>query len=517
MHLHVNGAWTPDFLDPTPVGDQVRITVRRQIAVAPVDDQFFVRDRDPWMLWQYLRRLGVRRVWRKVRSRESERHRNDAWLSVGIGTTAEGEHVAFVDPAGAAAAERVVLDRSLVAPVPDGTEVAPGHIVVGPAAPLDGLADRVRDELSAVAGWRPDSGTAVHLGDHTFAAVVALACGPPPPDATVLEPPPRPSPVREVHDLRPGAAAGALDLTCFGLGQYAKTQVIPNLGERLTLTGVHEIDPRQFGPIAPDDPVRRDTSPHPRPDESIRNAVVAGYHHTHAPLAVDLLERGARHVIVEKPIATSVDQLDALLAALDRHPDARVHVSFQRRHSRVNERLRADLGAGPLSMAATVYEVPLPERHWYRWPSVGNEVVSNGCHWIDHFLFLNDWSEPTALHAQRLHTQLLLGIDLRNGASASLSLRHQGAPRLGVRDHVTFWNGDRSAMLIDQARYRAESGFRAGPERRSHPYAPLEDMYRTFARRIAEDLPGDDRRSIDVSARTTLALADLADRTGPGG
>ena len=160
-------------------------------------------------------------------------------------------------------------------------------------------------------------------------------------------------------------------------------------------------------------------------------------------------------------------------------------------------------------MAATVYEVPLPAHHWYRWDSVGNEVVSNGCHWIDHFLFLNGYQEPTGLFARRMSTQVLLGIELPNGASGSISLRHGGAPRLGVRDHVTFWNGDRSAVLVDQSTYRSEAGFSVGPTRHMQPYAPLEDMYATFADRIADDLPGDSRESIEVSARVTLRLAEM--------
>ena len=147
--------------------------------------------------------------------------------------------------------------------------------------------------------------------------------------------------------------------------------------------------------------------------------------------AVELLDRGARHVIIEKPIATSTDQLDALLAAMDRHPQARVHVAFQRRYSPFNAPLLADLGGAPVSMAATVYEVPLPARHWYRWPVVGGPVVSNGCHWIDHFLFLNGYAEVVRLQADRLASQIVLGIDLQNGASCSISLRHEGAPVRG--------------------------------------------------------------------------------------
>ncbi len=257
-----------------------------------------------------------------------------------------------------------------------------------------------------------------------------------------------------------------------------------------------------------------DTSGRPREGEAIRNAAVAGYHHTHAPLVVELLDRGARHVVVEKPIATTTAQLDLLLDAMARHPDARVHVAFQRRYLSFNPYLLADLGGAPISMSATVFEVPLPARHWYRWPVVGNAVVSNGCHWIDHFLHLNEMAQVTHLHAQRLGSQLVLAIELDNGASASISLRHEGSPRRGVRDRCTYWHGDATATIDDLREYTAERGYRKLRSRSAHPYRSLEDMYAEFARRIALDLPGDPVEVTRRSAATTLELARLLDGHG---
>ncbi|MBX3285575.1 MAG: Gfo/Idh/MocA family oxidoreductase [Actinobacteria bacterium] len=303
------------------------------------------------------------------------------------------------------------------------------------------------------------------------------------------------------------AGGPAPGLHLFGYGQYAKTQVIPNLSTKLRLECVHEVNPFQLGPIDEPGPVAWDSSGRPRAQEQIANAAVAGYHHTHAPLVVDLLERGVRHVVVEKPIATSQEQLDDLLAALARHPEARIHVAFQRRYLSFNEHLVRDLGGAPVSMSASVFEVPLPARHWYRWPVAGGTVVANGCHWIDHFLHLNPGAETTHLHAQQLGTQLVLALELDNGASASISLRHEGAPRRGVRDRCTYWHGDATAIIDDLRHYTAERGYRKVGQRRAHPYRSLEDMYAEIARRIALDLPGD---PIDVTRRSAAATLELA-------
>jgi len=188
-----------------------------------------------------------------------------------------------------------------------------------------------------------------------------------------------------------------------------------------------------------------------------------------------------------------------------------VHCAYQRSHSPFNGHLRADLGTGPVSMAATVYEVPLPPRHWYRWPVVGNAVVSNGCHWIDYFLHVNGYPETTALHVMVLATQTVLTLELHNGASGTISLRHQGSPRLGVRDLIQFWSDEATATIEDNSRYRSERGYRVLRSVSVPRARATEEMYREFARRIELDLPGDDPRAIRVSARAVVELARLVD------
>lgn len=516
MHAYRRGAWTEDYLDETPKEGQVRVSVQRQVALVPVEHEFFVRRPDPAMLVGYVRSLGPRRVFRKVVSRRREAARNDTWLSVGLGTLDDGASVVFVVTTGPGALERAVVDERLCALAPGGPLPAgpPEHreAVSGTPPWADVPAD-LAAVLEPLVGWRWEARPEVSVEPGAWVLLDRFLRDASGPAFTVLPARPAPSAVRERVDA---VAVGDGDATrpgfhLFGYGQYAKTQVIPNLSERLRLECVHEVNPFQLGPVTEPGPVAWDTSGRPRDHESIRHASVAGYHHTHAPLVVELLDRGARHVVVEKPIATTPAQLDDLLAAMARHPDARVHVAFQRRYLSFNPHLLRDLGGAPISMSATVFEVPLPARHWYRWPVVGNAVVSNGCHWIDHFLHLNGAAEVTALHAQRLASQLVLAIELDNGASASISLRHEGSPRLGVRDRCTFWHGDATATVDDLRAYTAERGFRKLRERSAHPYLSLEDMYAEFARRIALDLPGESIDAIRRSAATTLELARLVD------
>ncbi|HMS87951.1 MAG TPA: Gfo/Idh/MocA family oxidoreductase [Acidimicrobiales bacterium] len=511
--LEASGEWRDGFLDQAIPPGAHRVEVVVQLALFPADAQFFVRRRDPRMLLAYLRAFGPTQVLRKVRSRQSEVTRNDAWLSVGVGwAELEGTRtaVAFVASSGPRGVERINVARPLLRPLDVGSaEGPPRHLVAPSPAAVHRVLGAAAVELEELVGWQPEEGTVPSLTDDTWAAVAKLAAQPSP---GWVEAPPRlpATPVRERAEGLP-VVDRRRSYHVFGYGQYAKVNATANLDRRLVLAGIHEINPAQLGPASGEPGPALDTSPMPRPDEDIVNAVVAGYHHTHVPTAVALIEQGARHVIVEKPIATTAEQVDALLDVLDRFPAARVHCAYQRSHSPFNGHLRADLGTGPVSMAATVYEVPLPPRHWYRWPVVGNAVVSNGCHWIDYFLHVNGYPETTALHVMVLATQTVLTLELHNGASGTISLRHQGSPRLGVRDLIQFWSDEATATIEDNSRYRSERGYRVLRSVSVPRARATEEMYREFARRIELDLPGDDPRAIRVSARAVVELARLVD------
>lgn len=512
------GHWRGGYLDQALVPGAVRVRVHVQVPVRPAAEQFFVRPRDLRMVAAYLRAFGPTRVLRKIRSRQSESTRNDAWLSIGAGRAeVDGDEVPvlFVATSAPRGVERLVLPRELVRPwVPEAAadlaalDGPPRHYVGGVDAARD-LGSDVGARLGELAGWQPEEGTGAELDDVVWERIGQVVARPPV-GWTAAAPRPAESAVCE----RVAGAAAPADRPSyhvFGFGQYAKVNAIANLDKRLHLAGIHEINPAQLGPVPVEPGPALDTSPRPRPDEDIRNAVLAGYHHTHGPLAVELLDRGARHVVIEKPLTTTSDQLDDLLGAMDRNPDARVHAAFQRRHSPFNRLVARDLGRGPISMSATVYEVPLPARHWYRWPVVGNSVVSNGCHWIDYFLHLNDYADVVDHRAVVLPSQVVLVLELATGASCAISLRHEGSPRLGVRDLITLWRGDATVTIEDNCRYRSEQGFGRSrtascPRLQSH-----EDMYVEFARRIHQDDRGDSRRSIEVSTRAMVHLAEDVD------
>jgi predicted dehydrogenase len=130
----------------------------------------------------------------------------------------------------------------------------------------------------------------------------------------------------------------------FGYGHYAKTIIVPNIEHTLAIDAVHEIDPTQIPRQGTDIP-RWDTAAVPREGERYDVYFLAGYHHTHAPLAVTALNRGA-YAVVEKPLAVDEDQLTSLLAAMSRS-DRGLFACFHRRYSPLNRLALRDLGQRP--------------------------------------------------------------------------------------------------------------------------------------------------------------------------
>src|SRR5207244_8304705 len=115
----------------------------------------------------------------------------------------------------------------------------------------------------------------------------------------------------------------------------------------------------------------------------------------HADCGIEALNRNVL-AVVEKPLATNFDQYERLRVALEKNP-GKLFSCFHKRFLPFNDFIYQDLQAKlgePISCFCVVYEIPLPPLHWYRWPNSGTGIISNGCHWIDHFLYLNNFSSP---------------------------------------------------------------------------------------------------------------------------
>jgi len=496
-----------EWRDP---GREVRVLVADWVTVCSVEGQYIRRGCDVRMVLAYLRRVGAKAVIRKVLSRLAERTRNRKVAGVGVGVVLEapegqgvtrGKTVVFFAPSVREEPASVVVDRRMVVEIDDlsraGDETA-------------GEQDTATCELGAYAGWSSYSGLGVDEGRIQGGLRAALVGHPGLTDALVRQAKPGTNVVagreRQESQERPWGRPSAV---LFGLGNYAKTQVLPVVRKSLDLRCIHEIDPDQILAVA-NPSVALDTSPFPRNEEEYDAWFVAGYHHHHAPLAVHAIRQGA-YAVVEKPLATTWEQLRELEDALEGSGAGELMTCFQRRYSPMQSWAFKDLGKAEdeaVHYHCIVYEIPLPARHWYNWPNAGSRLISNGCHWIDHFMSLNDYAPATDYRVKGLgNGDITVAAELENGAAFTMLVTEHGSERLGVRDHVEARSGDVTVKMVDQAYYEAESSKRVIRRRSINPTKAYKRMYENAVGRIRRGESGDSTASLE-STRLMLLLED---------
>lgn len=512
MRVFTGEKWTDGFLDYHCRPEDCRIKVLACLTLASVEELYFVRSRSVRLVWNYLREIGFRDVYRKIVSRREERFRNEKFLSVGVGSIqesgtssklCEGDCVVFIAPAHPKCVERLVLpadlvrSSDLVLPVEIQNE-AIVHSECSVALP---------GCLEELKGWSAFSGNPLQDLSSAFEAAQTMLMDPLvwrmagrfPVDSRGMP--------LERRDTRKASGNERKQGVLFGYGNYAKVIVMPNIAPYVEIACIHEIDPLQI-PLEEKAGSKWDTADGLRPEEQYDAYFLAGFHHSHAPLAVKALMAGAC-AVVEKPLAVDSAQLSELLTAMAQSSGA-FYSCFHKRYQALNQQAYSDLRlerGHPVSYHCIVYEVPLPSRHWYRWPNSKSRLVSNGCHWIDHFLYLNDYCEVSMSDVFIARDGTInCSLELKNGALFTMVLTDQGSERVGVQDYIELRANGVTVRMRNGAVYESESRDRVLRKFRINKMESYRRMYRSIGQKIAQGLPGDTIESVRVSTDAVLQL-----------
>jgi polar amino acid transport system substrate-binding protein len=189
-----------------------------------------------------------------------------------------------------------------------------------------------------------------------------------------------------------------------GAGHFARSYLLPTLSKLgVPLVGVATTTPVSAKAVADGFGFRFCTTDPAAVvgDDSIRAVFIATRHDSHARYAADALAAG-RHVFVEKPLAISREQLDAVAAAGHEAAARGVYlaVGFNRRFSapfRDIDEFFADRQE-PLAITYRVNAGRLPADSWIRDESQGGRIVGEGCHFVDVFAALTR-ARPVEVYA----------------------------------------------------------------------------------------------------------------------
>ncbi len=267
---------------------------------------------------------------------------------------------------------------------------------------------------------------------------------------------------------------------------------------------------------------------------------------SHVEVALTALAAG-KHVFVEKPLAASIEDADALVAAAETSP-CKVVVGFNFRHHRFVKRVRAMIAAGELGdvsciRSAFTNDVPLDDAA--RWRGVrslgGGGILDRAIHEIDlwRHLLSDDVAEVSAVSvAGRTEDDVaVITARMRHGVLATIVVLDSAA----VSHQLTVY-GSRAAAHLDLCRFdgfslQATGSLPGSPRarlrqaggvlsdargtaraiRRGGDYLlTYEDEWRRFADIIRRDLPAtpgvaDGRAALEVA----LAAINSAETGSP--
>ena len=181
---------------------------------------------------------------------------------------------------------------------------------------------------------------------------------------------------------------------CIGAGNYASRVLIPafnNAGAKLDtvvtsggVSAVHHGGKNGFATAATDVSAVYDNT-------SINTVVIATQHNQHAVQVCDALSAG-KHVFVEKPLALSNEEVDAVSEAYDKQGGkCQVMVGYNRRFAPHAQRMKALLEpiSSPKVFLMTMNAGAIPKDHWTQDPAVGGgRIVGEACHYIDLMRYL---------------------------------------------------------------------------------------------------------------------------------
>lgn len=190
-------------------------------------------------------------------------------------------------------------------------------------------------------------------------------------------------PVLLRSDVTPGTKGAGV----IGAGNYAKMTFLPamkkaGLPAAVAVTSSGGLSARHLAERHNISKVVADV-PSLLADDDVDTVYVLSRHDSHGKITKDALEAG-KHVFVEKPLALSEDELDAVVEAVS-GSDRVLWGGFNRRHCEAVATARKTLAnsSEPLVLTYRVAAGRLPETHWYKDRLQGGRLLGEVCHFID--------------------------------------------------------------------------------------------------------------------------------------
>jgi 2-hydroxy-4-carboxymuconate semialdehyde hemiacetal dehydrogenase len=245
-------------------------------------------------------------------------------------------------------------------------------------------------------------------------------------------------------------------------------------------------------------------------DDQVAVVVICSPTDTHAEQSEAALRAG-KHVLCEIPLATSLADVDRLIAIADQ-VDRRLMVCHTQRYFPALLEIRRQIAAGELHPQAVVSRFMFQRRDNVNWMGrrrswTDNLLWHHGCHAVDAALWLlgateADVSATIGLPSGRLGVPMDLGITLRTPHNQVVTVAMSYNTHIPLHDYLVI--GEENTLLFDDGALRDRA-------RVLIPRPPIDNTAEAVGRQDAEFLAAiDEQREPAVSARAVRpAMAAL--------
>ena len=203
-------------------------------------------------------------------------------------------------------------------------------------------------------------------------------------------------------------------------------------------------------------------------DPEVSLVVIATRPASHGELTRRALEAG-KNVFVEKPLATTDEELDGILAAAT--SGGALMVGFNRRFSPLARAAQEFFASRqtPLSISYRVNAGHFSPNHWIQDPREGGRIVGEVCHFVDFVHFLTS-SLTTRVYAESIagrnseltdEDSVFITLRLADGSNASIAYLAEGDKSL-PKERIEIFSGGRSFVIDD---FRSATAHENGREK----------------------------------------------------
>jgi predicted dehydrogenase/threonine dehydrogenase-like Zn-dependent dehydrogenase len=201
-------------------------------------------------------------------------------------------------------------------------------------------------------------------------------------------------------------------------------------------------------------------------DAEVNAVVITTRHNQHATQVIEALQAN-KHVFVEKPLALTFEELDAIEEAYKKSK-ATVTVGFNRRFSPFIQDAKKQLGSAntPINVIATMNAGEIPMNHWTQDMRVGGgRIIGEACHYVDLITYLTGSRViSVVMNGMGAHTSdntdnAVIILKYENGSQGVINYFSNGSKAYS-KERIEVYSNNRT-MIIDNFRKSEYFGFKS--------------------------------------------------------